>query len=225
MTRDEVKKYDGKNGNPAYIVYKNKIYDVTVSKLWQDGTHMIKHKAGDDLTEFINKAPHGEEVLFTFPCLGTFEGGTAMISPRKECLMKWYQKYHPHPMLIHFPMGLFCFSSLMLFLHLVYGNASFELSAYYALIVAVISVYPTVVAGLFSWFVNYNLKLNRIFLNKIIFSVLLMVVSTITVVIRIFYSEIMNYLSTFRLLYVVMFFINIPLLTVVGYNGGKITWS
>lgn len=225
MTRDEIKKYDGKNGNPAYVVYKNKIYDVTNSKLWQDGTHMIKHKAGTDLTEFINKAPHGEEVLFTFPCLGTFEGGTARISPRKEYLMKWYQKYHPHPMLIHFPMGLFFFSSLMLFLHLVYGNASFELSAYYALIVAVISVYPTVVAGLFSWFVNYNLELNRIFLNKIIFSVLLMVVSTITVVIRFFYPEIMNYPSTFRLLFTIMFFINIPLLTVVGYNGGKITWS
>jgi len=131
MTRDEVKKYDGKNGNSAYIVYRNKIYDVTVSKLWQDGTHMIKHKAGDDLTEFINKAPHGEEVLFTFPCIKTVEGGTPIISERKQCLMKWYQKYHPHPMLIHLPMGLFYFSSLMLFLYLIYGNTSFELSAYH----------------------------------------------------------------------------------------------
>ena len=31
--------YDGKNGNPAYVAYKGKVYDVSASFLWKDGNH------------------------------------------------------------------------------------------------------------------------------------------------------------------------------------------
>ncbi len=33
FTREELKKYDGKNGRPAYIAYKGKVYDVSDSHL------------------------------------------------------------------------------------------------------------------------------------------------------------------------------------------------
>ena len=59
---DELSKFNGKNGNPAYIAYKGKVYDVTDSSQWMDGDH-LGHEAGQDLTMALEIAPHGEEVM------------------------------------------------------------------------------------------------------------------------------------------------------------------
>lgn len=70
ITKSELSKYNGKNGNPAYIAYKGKIYDVSDSFLWKGGKHQVFHQAGEDLTEAITDAPHGEEMLERFPVIG-----------------------------------------------------------------------------------------------------------------------------------------------------------
>jgi predicted heme/steroid binding protein len=63
FTLEELKQYDGKNGKPAYIAYKGKVYDVTEDYLWIDGDHQGEHVAGKDLTEEMSLAPHTEDVL------------------------------------------------------------------------------------------------------------------------------------------------------------------
>jgi len=63
FTLEELKQYDGKEGRPAYIAYKGKVYDVTDSYLWLEGDHQGQHVAGKDLSEEISFAPHGEETL------------------------------------------------------------------------------------------------------------------------------------------------------------------
>ena len=63
FTLEELKKYDGKDGRPAYIAYKDKVYDVTEDFLWMGGDHQGEHVAGRDLTEEMALAPHGEDVL------------------------------------------------------------------------------------------------------------------------------------------------------------------
>jgi len=63
FTPEELKQYDGREGRPAYIVYKGKVYDVSNSFLWIDGDHQGQHAAGKDLTEEMGLAPHGEETL------------------------------------------------------------------------------------------------------------------------------------------------------------------
>jgi predicted heme/steroid binding protein len=67
---EELKEYNGKNGNRAYIAYEGLIYDVTDSFLWQGGKHQVSHYAGLDLTGELDKAPHGVEFLIRFPVVG-----------------------------------------------------------------------------------------------------------------------------------------------------------
>jgi len=64
--------FDGKNDRRAFISYKGTVYDMTALALWKDGTHM-KHQAGQDLSEFIARAPHGEEKLAPVPVVGTYD--------------------------------------------------------------------------------------------------------------------------------------------------------
>jgi len=63
FTLEELKQYDGREGRPAYIAFKGKVYDVTDDFLWVDGDHQGQHVAGKDLTDEMSIAPHGEETL------------------------------------------------------------------------------------------------------------------------------------------------------------------
>jgi len=66
----ELARYDGKDGSPAYIAYKRKVYDVSHSYHWKDGKHQVLHHAGQDLTEAMISAPHGEELMKKMPVIG-----------------------------------------------------------------------------------------------------------------------------------------------------------
>lgn len=70
FTRQGLAKHSGKNGTPAYIAYKGKVYDVSGSFLWKDGKHQVFHQAGEDLTEALHEAPHGEDMLEKVTVIG-----------------------------------------------------------------------------------------------------------------------------------------------------------
>jgi len=58
FTIEELKKYNGKNGMPAYVAIEGIVYDLSKVKPWSGGYHMRMHNAGEDLTDaFMNKAP------------------------------------------------------------------------------------------------------------------------------------------------------------------------
>ncbi|MDY6952561.1 MAG: multiheme c-type cytochrome [Thermodesulfobacteriota bacterium] len=63
ITRTSLGHFDGSAGRPAYVVYENKVYDVSDSAKWEGGRHFGKHTAGEDLTEAMQGAPHGPEML------------------------------------------------------------------------------------------------------------------------------------------------------------------
>ena len=69
FTLDDLEKFDGKEGRPAYVAHKGKVYDVTESSQWIDGDH-IGHAAGEDLTEQMEIAPHGEDVMERMKLVG-----------------------------------------------------------------------------------------------------------------------------------------------------------
>ncbi|MGD8351495.1 MAG: cytochrome b5 domain-containing protein [Nitrospirota bacterium] len=64
--------FDGKDGRPAYVAYKGKVFDMTDLKLWKNGMHM-KHASGSDLTDSLSKAPHGEEKLEPLKIVGSYD--------------------------------------------------------------------------------------------------------------------------------------------------------
>ena len=70
MTEEQLSSFDGMEGRPAYIAYKGIIYDITNSRLWRNGTHMMKHHAGTDLTGVLATAPHGEDKVLAMPQVG-----------------------------------------------------------------------------------------------------------------------------------------------------------
>jgi len=67
---EELGSFDGKDNRPAYFAYKGIIYDVTKSRLWKSGSHMMKHASGTDLTNLLKTAPHGEEKVLALPQVG-----------------------------------------------------------------------------------------------------------------------------------------------------------
>ena len=71
FSKEQLSRFDGKDGKPAYVAYKGKVYDVTGSFLWKGGRHQALHRAGEDLTEVLDTAPHGEDLLERVPVIGT----------------------------------------------------------------------------------------------------------------------------------------------------------
>jgi len=70
LTREDLSHFDGREGRPAYFAYREKVYNVSSSKLWKEGGHFRKHAAGSDLTNVLNSAPHGEEKISKMPEVG-----------------------------------------------------------------------------------------------------------------------------------------------------------
>jgi predicted heme/steroid binding protein len=70
FSRAELARYNGKNGAPAYIACKGKIYDASNSFQWRNGRHQVLHGAGEDLTDGLEQAPHGVDLLARLPVIG-----------------------------------------------------------------------------------------------------------------------------------------------------------
>ncbi|MDR3580072.1 MAG: CopD family protein [Oryzomonas sp.] len=79
LTLEDLVVFDGQEGRPAYFAFEGKVYDATQSKLWKQGVHMGRHKAGNDLTEALSLAPHGREVVTAL----TSAGELIVSGPRK----------------------------------------------------------------------------------------------------------------------------------------------
>jgi len=70
FTVDDLKTYDGQNGNAAYVAVDGTVYDVTNAKRWKNGKHENGIVAGVDLTSALPDSPHGDKVLKDLPVVG-----------------------------------------------------------------------------------------------------------------------------------------------------------
>ena len=226
MKKEDLQQHNGKDGQKAYVSYQGRVFDVTNSRLWKNGRHVNRHEAGMDLSEALQSAPHGVEVLERYPEIDTIEGFRQKRERgKKDALIKLYRMFHPHPMLIHFPMGLLGFAVIMQLLFLFTGKGSFEVAGLYALCTATLFMIPTMMSGMLSWWLNYDFAITKIFMYKLSFSIILLIMGAAEIAVRFSVPEIAYGNGASGIFYNFMIFANIPVLAVIGYNGGKLSWG
>ncbi|QAR33950.1 hypothetical protein EP073_11210 [Geovibrio thiophilus] len=230
MDREELSKFDGKEGRRAYIGYKGHVYDVTDSRLWKSGQHVKRHFAGRDLTEDLEKAPHTDEVFSRIQPVEALTESVAQVQSVssdefKAMLRDVYRKLHPHPMFIHFPMGLLSFAVFMQAMFLFTGQPSFETTAFHCMAAGGAALIPTIASGFFSWWVNYHYATSNVFITKIAFSALLLLMCTAEMWLRFSDPAISAAGTGVSNLYNGLLFLNLPVMAIIGFNGGKITWG
>jgi predicted heme/steroid binding protein len=69
-TKSQLALRNGQDKPEIWIAYKGVIYEVTESRLWQNGKH-YEHWAGQDLTDELKDAPHTEAVFERVKVVGT----------------------------------------------------------------------------------------------------------------------------------------------------------
>ncbi len=75
FSKEELAVNNGKNGVRAFFAVNGRIYDVTNSSLWENGEHESLHEAGKDLTQELELAPHGADVIERYHVVGTLSEG------------------------------------------------------------------------------------------------------------------------------------------------------
>jgi len=224
MTSEELLSFNGKDGKPGYIAFQGKVYDVSKSPLWSKGLHMNRHPSGKDLTGEISAAPHGTEVFERYPQVGVLKkGAPEELKHLPPLLQNLLQKFpmarrHPHPMVVHFPIGLLMASSLFVLLYLIFKNPSLEITSYYLLILGAIASPFAMATGLLTWWINYRLKLTLFVKRKIQFSITLLIFEIVLISWRSFQSQISDPI------YFIMMVLLTPIVSILGYYGGQMTF-
>ncbi|MFB3884638.1 MAG: DUF2231 domain-containing protein [Thermodesulfobacteriota bacterium] len=224
LTSEELLSYNGKDGHPVYIAFEGNVYDVSKSPLWSTGLHMNRHTSGKDLGVEISAAPHGPEVLERYPQVGVLKKGAPEelkhLPPILQNLLQRFPmaRRHPHPMIVHFPIAFLMGASLFVLLHLLFQNSSFALVSFYLLILGAIASPFAMATGLFTWWVNYRLKLTLFVKRKIQISILLLIFEIILILWR------SSNTSASNPIYFIMMLLLAPIVGLLGYYGGQMTF-
>lgn len=230
FSREELATFNGENGQPVYIAHDDKVYDVSESKLWKTGNHMRRHQAGTDLTEEIGGAPHGIEVFEKFPQVGILKSEKDPMDEHiPDLLLAVFRKIpmlrrHPHPMTVHFPIAFMMLFPVLNIIYLVTGNESFEISSFHVLVAGLVFTPVALITGPYNWWINYAGKWSKIIAVKIFGSLILMTLILVIFMWKILVPDIMLQPSGARIIYIVLSLTLVPIVTVLGWFGAKMTF-
>jgi len=227
----ELAKFNGENGNPVYVAYKGKVYDVTESKLWRKGLHMKRHHAGGDLTGDIQGAPHEPDVLERYPQIGTLKTAVAEVAeikipPALEWLLEKVPmlRRHPHPMTVHFPIVFSFITTVFNLLYLITGIKSLEITALQTLAAGILFTVIAIATGLYTWWLNYMAQPMTAAKVKIPLSLTLLVVQIIAFVWRMKVPMVMDSLQGANIIYLLLVLSLFPIVVVIGWFGAHLTF-
>ncbi|PKN89134.1 MAG: cytochrome b5 [Deltaproteobacteria bacterium HGW-Deltaproteobacteria-1] len=220
---ESLAQFNGKEGHPCYIAHKGKVFDVSSSKLWNNGLHMKRHAAGHDLTIDIEAAPHGPEKLDLYAQVGVLKISTEAEENLPKALEALLERFpflrrHPHPMLVHFPIAFTISPAIFYLLYLITDVNAFETTALYCLGAGILFSVPAILTGFLAWWINYQLRPMRPVLIKIVFSVLLVTISLAAFLLRIILPDMAG------IVYLILLLVLIPVVSVIGWYGASLTF-
>ena len=228
FTPDEFAKYDGGNGNPVYVAYDGKVYDVSESKLWRSGVHMKRHHAGNELTTDLQAAPHEKDVLERFPQVGILK---KVIDERKiprpiGWLISRYPmlRRHPHPMTVHFPIVFMFSTTVFNLLYLITGLKQFETTAFHCLVGGILFSVVAISTGVYTWWLNYMAKMLKPVKIKLPLSLTMVVIAVIIFIWRVNVPDVMDSLQGPGIIYLLLVLSLSVLVTAIGWNGAHMTF-
>ena len=194
------------------------------------GTH-----AGRDLTADIAAAPHGLEVLDRYPQVGTLqaEAAPAAPAPDEHALPSFVSgilarypllRRHPHPATVHFPIVFSLCASFFSVLHVLTGDRSFDQTAFYCLIGAILFMPLGIITGLATWWINYMARPMRPATIKRNLSFATVVVIAFLVAWRASVPGVLDGTSYARVVYLILVIALSPAVLTVAYYGGTLTF-
>jgi predicted heme/steroid binding protein/uncharacterized membrane protein len=225
----ELPKFNGKDGNPVYIVHRGRVIDVSASELWKTGLHMHRHHAGNDLTTDIQAAPHGLEVLDRYPQVAVLKKEAPAEKPIPKFLDSLLKRFpmlrrHPHPMTIHFPIVFMFATPLFTILFLLTGIRSFETTAWQCLGAGLLFTPVAMGTGYYTWWLNYQARPLRPVKIKKIVSLILLATAMVAMGWRIMDPAILFSPGPTRWIYSILVFSLLPLVSVMGWFGAQLTF-
>ena len=234
FNQEQLKQYNGQDGQPIYIAVGDKVYDVSGSKLWRGGMHMKRHPAGQDLTSDIQAAPHTREVLERYPQIGVLEkeaDESQGAAPGQE-IPPWLAgllekvpmlRRHPHPMTVHFPIAFMFAVPVFSFLYLLTGIRSFDTTAFNCLGAGVIFTLVAMGTGYYTWWLNYMAQpLRQIRIKKRLAPVL--VVLGIAAFCWRWADPTILRLQGGGIVYCLIVAAFVPIVTLIGWHGASMTF-
>ena len=99
---------------------------------------------------------------------------------RRICDIIGYVKLHVHAISVHLPAGLFPAAAIFLILYLITGNASFEITSFFLLLIAFLGTLIGFISGLYDRWKHFT-HWAPIFVRKTSLSILLLIFSGICI--------------------------------------------
>lgn len=236
---EDIARYNGKDGNPTYVVYKEKVYDVSESKLWKGGMHMRRHQAGGDLTTDIQAAPHKPDLLERFPQVGVIEKAvpeaegadvdtleTPPLPPFIALLLEKnpFFRRHPHPMTVHFPIVFMLAAPIFTLFFLLTGYRAFDTTALHCLAAGVLFSAVAITTGVITWRYNYLGKMMTPIAIKLPLSVVMTAVAAVAFLWRLIDPGVLTDGQGAHKVYLIVVFSLIPLISLIGWYGATMTF-
>jgi predicted heme/steroid binding protein/uncharacterized membrane protein len=226
---DELAGFNGENGNPTYVAYDGKVYDVSESKLWRKGQHMNRHRSGDDLTRDMQAAPHDFNVLDRFPQVGLLKAAVAEEQAIPQPLAVLIKRFpfirrHPHPMTVHFPIVFVFSTSFFNILYLATGVKSFEITALHCLAGGILFTIVGIITGIYTWWLNYMARPLKPVRVKLPLTIFMFAIEVVIFIWRMLTPEILDSIHWGSVIYFLLVLSLIPLIVVIGWYGASMTF-
>ncbi len=218
FSQEELAKFDGRDGRPAYVAVDGLVYDASGSGLWRGGNHVRAHDAGVDLSREITMAPHPKDRLERLPRVGVVKDPVEVSAVEPEHvppLAALINKLHAHPALVHFPIALCAVAAILNLADRLLGSEALETAALVNLVIGLAAVPLAILTGLMDWRYQYGGRLTSIFRWKMGLSFLLMALGAAALGLR---------LGASGVAYDAALTLHLPLVLGLGFVGGRITF-